>query len=194
MDFESVKLCWRGEASTPRLEEKPVMLIVNHRAGDLRRELRRRLRREAGYYLPILAVTTASLVSGFTLNRVLATGGVGLMLGGIIVTLWRAERSIEDTPLDRSLRDALVDLALKVDAAGRAYVAAYVTVFVVAAVALVAHVLWRYGAGGLFGGALVLGAGAVMWARRSGRGYVERMFRRYRVDLAECLHELDELG
>jgi hypothetical protein len=31
-----------------------------------------------------------------------------------------------------------------------------------------------------------------MWTHRSGHGYVEQMFRHYRVELAECLRQLEE--
>ena len=194
MDLESMKRCWRDEADAlpPQLQEGPVMHMLANRAADLRREVRRRLRREAGYYIPIMAVATFGLVGGFTLNRMLATGTVVLMIGAVMATLWWAERHIEKTPLDRSLRQTLIDLKSKVEAAGRAYVAVYVALFAVAAIILLAAVWWRNGAGQLFAGSLVLAALAVIWSYRSGRGYVDRMFRRYRIDLSECLNQLEE--
>jgi hypothetical protein len=194
MDLESMKHCWRDEAdaSPPQLEEEPVMRMLSNRAVDLRRDVRRRLRREAGYYVPILAVSAMSLVGGFTLNRMLAAAAVVVMIGGVMATLWWAERRIEETPLDRSLHLALMDLRSKVDAAGRAYVAVYVALFVVSAMLLVGAVWWRSGVGQLFAGALILAVLAVIWSYRSGRGYVDRMFRRYRVDLSDCLDQLEE--
>lgn len=109
-----------------------------------------------------------------------------------MATLWWAHRRIEEAPLDRSLREALTDLGAKVDAAGRAYLSVYVGFFVLSAAILLAVVWWRNGMGPWFVGFLALAALAVVWSYRSGRGYVERMFRRYRFDLAECLRQLEE--
>jgi hypothetical protein len=194
MDLESMKRCWREETQSlpPLLEEETVMRMLTNRTTDLRRQVRRRLRREAGYYVPILAVSVVSLVGGFTLNRLLAAAAVLLMLGTVMATLWWAERRIDEAPLDRSLREALTDLESKVDAAGRAYVAVYVALFVASAAILLALVWSRNGVGLLFAGTLVMAALAVLWSWRSGRSYVERMFRRYRVDLSECLDQLEE--
>ena len=194
MDLDSIKQCWRQDAQSlpPVLEEETVMRMLADRTTDLRRQVRRRLRREAGYYLPLMAVMATSLAGGFTLNRVLAVCAVVFMIGGILVTPKWAERRLEDTPLDRSLRDALTDIGSKVDAACRAYIAAYVVFFVVSSLILVGLIWWQNGAGSLFVGSLIIAALAVVWSYHSGRGYVERMFRRYRVDLSECLRQLDE--
>jgi hypothetical protein len=194
MDLESIKRCWREETRSlpPLLEEETVMRMLTNRTTDLRGKVRRRLRREAGYYVPIMVVSAVSLVGGFTLNRLLAAAAVLLMLGAVMATLWWAERRIDEAPLDRSLREALTDLESKVDAAGRAYVAVYVALFVASAAILLALVWWRNGVGLLFAGTLVMAALAVLWSWRSGRSYVEQMFRRYRVDLSECLRQLEE--
>ncbi len=168
------------------------MRMLAERTVDLQREVRRRLRREAGYYVPIVAVSAMSLVGGLTLNRMLAVGTVVVMIGGVIATLWWAERRIEETPLDGSLRQALIELRSELDAAGRAYVTVYVALFIVSAFILVGAVWWRNGAGQLFAGALVLSVLSVLWSHRSGRGYVDRMFHRYRTDLSECLNQLEE--
>jgi hypothetical protein len=189
-----LKRCWREEAQSlpPLLEEETVLRMLANRTTDLRRQVRRRLRREAGFYVPIMAVSAVSLVGGFTLNRLLAVAAVLLMLGAVMATLWWAERRIDEAPLDRSLREALTDLESKVDAAGRAYVAVYVALFVASAAILLALVWWRNGVGLLFAGTLVMAALAVLWSWRSGRSYVEQMFRRYRGDLSECLRQLEE--
>jgi hypothetical protein len=194
MDLEAIKRCWQEEAQAlpPRLEEGPVVRMVTNRAADLRRRVRRRLRREAEYYLPMMALVGASLVSGFTANRVLTAVSVGLLLSTVMATLWRAQRRIEDVPLDRSVREALIDLGSKVEAAGRAYLAVYVALFVVGAVALVWFVWWRHGVSLLLAGAGAGGVLAVVWSHRTGRAYVERMFRRYEVELADCLRQLEE--
>jgi hypothetical protein len=194
MDLETIKRCWHEEtqALPPRLEEGPVVRMVTDRVADLRRRVRRRMRREAWYYLPMMAVVGAGLASGFTTNRVLAAISVGLLLGVVMATLWQAQRSIEDVPLDRSVREALLDLGSKVEGAGRAYLAVYVALFVVAAGALVGFVWWRHGASPLLAGTGAVGVLVVVWSHRTGRAYVERMFRRYQVELAECLRQLQE--
>ena len=194
MDFESIKRCWREDTGflLPPLEEDTVMRVLTNRATDLRRQVRRRLRREAGYYIPLIAVLAAGLVDGFTLNRMVAASTVVVMIGAVIATLWWAQRRIDDAPLDRSLREALADLGSKVDAAGRAYLSVYVGFFVLSAAILLGVIWWRNGAGPLFAGCLAVAVPGVVWSYRSGRGYVERMFRHYRLDLAECLRQLEE--
>jgi hypothetical protein len=115
MDLESIKRCWREETQSvpPRLEEETAMRMLTNRAIDLRRQVRRRLRREAGYYVPMLAVSAASLAGGFTSNRMLAAIVVVVMLGAVMTTLWWAEHRTKEAPLDRSLREALIDLGSK---------------------------------------------------------------------------------
>ena len=134
MDFESLERCWREDADhpLPRLEEATLMRLIEDRAASVRGDVRRRLRRETAYYLPMMALTGASLLGGFTLNRVVAASCVLMLLGGVTATLWQAERRLEDT-----------------------------------------RVL------------------AVAWSVQSGRAYVERMFRRYRAELGDCLRQLE---
>jgi hypothetical protein len=149
------------------------------------------LRREATYYVPMVALSAASLLGGFTMNRVLAACSVAVLLGGVMATLWNAERRIEDAPLDRSVHEAVSRLVSLVDAAGRAYLAAYVLVFVVTAAALTGFVWWRYGFGSPLAAAVAGSVLAVLWSVLSGRGYVERMFRRYRAELGDCVRQLE---
>jgi hypothetical protein len=193
MNLEAIERCWRDEtnAQSPQLDEGTVMQILTRKEADLRRDVKRRLRREAGYYLPIMAISIGSVLGGFTVNRILGAAAIVIMVGGVVATLWAAERRLEATPLDRSLREALMDLRQKVDAAGRAYVGVYVALFVVSAIILLGLVWRRYGAGQLLAGSVVLAAVAVLWSYQSGRGYVKRMFRPYQVELADCLRQLE---
>jgi hypothetical protein len=194
MDLEWIGSCWREQTNAvpAQLEKETVMRMLVNRTTDLRRQVRRRLRREASYYLPLMGVLAASVVGGFTFNRVLAAASVVLMIGAVIGTLRWAERRIEDAPLDRSLREALTDLRSKLDEAARAYVTVYVAVFVISSIILLAVVWQQSGAGPLLAAGLAVAALSVVWAYRSGQGYVEHMFRRYRVDLSECLRQLEE--
>jgi hypothetical protein len=194
MDLESIRRCWRedGVSLLPPFQEETVMRMLTNRTADVRRQVRRRLRREAGYYAPLVAVSAASLVGGFTVNRMLAVCTVAIMLGGVMATLWWAGRRIDDVPLDGSLREALTDLGSKLDAAGRAYLAVYVAFFVVSSAILLGVIWWRNGVGLPLAGVGAMAALAVVWSVRSGRGYVENMFRRDRLDLSECLRQLEE--
>jgi hypothetical protein len=194
MDLESIRRCWREDdvSPLPSLQEATVLHMLTNRTVDLRRQVRRRLRREAGYYAPLVAVSAASLVGEFTVNRMLAVCTVAILLGGVMATLWWAGRRIDDVALDRSLREALTDLGLKLDAAGRAYLAVYVAFFVVSSAILLGVIWRRHGVGLPLAGVFAMAALAVMWSVRSGRAYVERTFRRDRVDLSECLRQLEE--
>jgi hypothetical protein len=78
-----------------------------------------------------------------------------------------------------------------VDAAGRAYVAVYVAVFVVSAIALVGVIWWRNGAGMPLASVLAGSVIAVLWSRHSGRHYVDRMFQHYRAELSDCLAQIE---
>jgi hypothetical protein len=128
-----------------------------------------------------------------SVTRVLFVAGLNLAVGAIVATLWYSERRLTRLPLDRSLHDVLKDLLVRVDAASRAYEVAYVGFFASAMVAMAVTAWWRAGLGVWFGAALVGGGLAVLWARRSGHGYVDRMFGPYRSELADCLRELDRL-
>ncbi len=193
MDIESIERCWREEALVlpPRLEEGTVRQMIETRASDLRRAVRGRLRREAGYYLPIMVVSMTGMLAGFSLNRLMAALVVVVLLAVVIAALRFAERRIEDAPVDGSVREVLGRLASQVDAAGRIYVAVYVAVFVGAAAVLTAFIWLRHGAGWPLAATLAGSALAVLWSHQSGNRYVQGMFRRYRAELADCLRQLE---
>jgi hypothetical protein len=116
---------------------------------------------------------------------------LNLAVGSIVATLWYSERRLTLPPLDRSLRAVLQDLLARVDSASRAYEMAYVAFFAGAMVAISVTAWRRTGVGTWFAAAVVGTALAVLWARRSGRAYVSRMFGPYRSELANCLRDLD---
>jgi hypothetical protein len=193
MEIEWVERCWREQAGVlpPRLEEGTVLQMIETRASDLRRAVRGRLRREARYYLPIMVVSMAGLLAGFSLDRLMAALVVAALLVVVIVALRLAERRIEEAPVDLSMKDALGRLASELDAAGRIYVAVYVAVFAGAAAALTAFIGLRHGAGWPLAAALAGSVLAVAWSRWSGKRYVDGMFRRHRAELADCLRQLE---
>ena len=194
MDFDTLNDHWRqhAQADLPAaLEAKTVMTIITAKTGDIRRSVRRRLRREATYYLPMLAVTVTLFLEGITPIRLAFAGGLLILLGGIAAMLWLAQRRIAETPLDRSVRDALMDLRAKIDAAARAYVGAYVVTFVCSAAVLAVLVWWRQGMGLALVATVAVGFLASLWSYRSGHAYVERMFRGDRANLSDCLGQLN---
>ena len=193
MDIESIERCWREQADVlpPRLEEGTVRQMIETRTADLRRAVRGRLRREAGYYLPIMVVSMTGLLAGFSLNRLMAALVVALLLAVVMAALRLAERRIEDAPVDGSVKEALGRLASEVDAAGRTYLAVYVAVFVGTAAVLTAFIWLRHGAGWPLAATLAGSVLAVLWSQQSGNRYVEGMFRRYRAELDDCLRQLE---
>jgi hypothetical protein len=193
MDIESIERCWREEAFVlpPLLEEGTVRQMIETRASDLRRAVRGRLRREAGYYLPIMVISMTGLLAGFSLNRLLASLVVVVLLAVVMAALRLAERRIDDAPVDGSLKEVLSRLASQVEAAGRIYVAVYVAVFVGTALVLTAIVWLHHGAGWPLAATLAGSVLAVLWSHQSGNRYVRGMFRRYRAELADCLRQLE---
>ena len=197
MDFDTLNDHWRqhAQAELPAaLEARTVMTIITAKTGDIRRSVRRRLRREATYYLPMLAVTVTLFLEGITPIRLAFAGGLLILLGGIAAMLWLAQRRIAETPLDRSVRDALMDLRSKIDAAARAYVGAYVVTFVCSAAVLAVLVWWRQGMGLALVATVAVGFLASLWSYRSGHAYVERMFRGDRANLSDSLGQLNGQG
>jgi hypothetical protein len=194
MDFDTLNDHWRqhAQAELPAaLEANTVMAIITAKTGDIRRSVRQRLRHEATYYFPMLAVTVTLFLGGITPIRLAFAGGLLILLGGIAATLWLAQRRIAETPLDRSVRDALMDLRSKIDAAARAYVGAYVVTFVCSAAVLASLVWWRQGMGLALVATVAAGFLASLWSYRSGHAYVERMFRGDRANLSDCLGQLN---
>ena len=194
MDLEQMKGRWRraAGAETPvPLDAGTVSQWIEARAKTLEREVRRRLQREMGTYIPMLLVLSVMmLMQGLSMPRVLVVAGLNVSVGAIVATLWYSERRLTRLPLDRSMHEVLEDLLVRVDAASRAYELAYIG-FVASAMVLIGITTWRAGVGVWFTAVVVAGALAILWARRSGRAYVDRMFGPYRSELADSLRQLD---
>jgi uncharacterized membrane protein YqjE len=136
-------------------------------------------------------IALASLTDGLNYQSLLMMGVAVVLLAGIVVTLLHAERRLASVTPAGNVRDTLANLVSILDAAGRAYLFAYVALFVVS-VSVGAAITWfRYGLDVRVFGVLVFGAAAIIWSYQSGRAYVERIFRYHRVELAECLRQLE---
>jgi hypothetical protein len=141
----------------------------------------------------LLAVLVIMLMQGINGTRVVLVAGLNLAVGAIIATLWYSERRLTALPLDRSVRQVLTDLRSRVEMASRAYEIAYVG-FILCAMASIAVITWRQTESGVWLTLTILGGAlAVLWARWSGRAYVNQMFGPYRAELDDCLRELERL-
>lgn len=194
MELDILEECWRKssrEDTPPELQAGTLIQLLRDKTQDVRRDARRRLRREATYYLSMLAVLVMGLADGLGFKSLLMMGGVALLLGGIMVTLWHAERRLANATLARNVRETLAELVSNLDAAGRAYLVAYVVFFVVAGSVVTSLVWFQYGFALRFLGVVLLAGGAIIWSYWSGRAYVEQMFRGNRAELESCLRQLD---
>jgi uncharacterized membrane protein YecN with MAPEG domain len=195
MDIDQLKQCWRRDAGAEvhvALDAGSVSQWIEARAKDVNRQVKDRLHREVANYIPMVVVLSVMmLMQGISVTSVLFVAGLILAVGAILATLWYSERRLTGLLLDGSLREVLEDLLVRVDAASRAYEVAYIGVFASGMVALTLTAWWRAGFSAWFTAALIAGGLAVLWASRSGHGYVGRMFGPYRSELADCLRELD---
>ena len=167
------------------------MELLESSAAEVRRAVRRRLRREAGAYVPTLTVIVMTFWGATGWLRLGALALLVATIGGIVVTLLRSERAMARAPLDRSLRDVLSDLLARIDVAARRYHLAYVAVFVAIVPVCIALVYARQGTGPWLAVSLLAGAGAIAWSYYSGRAYVRHKLQRWRQHLAQCLRELE---
>jgi hypothetical protein len=196
MDLDELRQRWRHESDGEThvaLDAGNVSAWIEAKTRDVNRDIRRRLRQETLVYLIILLAPLSMLsMQGFTSPRVILAAGLIVAVGAIIGTLWYSERRLTTQPLDRSTRQVLTDLVTRVDETGRAYEIAY-TGFIACAIAAAGIMGWRQTSSLMWIiiaiPSLVI---AVIWARRSGRAYVNRMFGPYRAELADCLRELEK--
>ena len=197
MELDLLKRRWQREAGADMpvpLDAGTVSQWIEARVKDLNRQLRHRIQREVAHYIPmLLALGVMMLIQDINMTRVLFVAGLNLAVGAIVATLWYSERRLTSLPLNRSTHEVLEDLLVRVDGASRAYEVAYVGFVASAMLAIAVTAWWRAGMGVWFTAAIVGGALAVLWARRSGHAYVGRMFGAYRSELADCLRELDRI-
>jgi multisubunit Na+/H+ antiporter MnhB subunit len=197
MDLDELKQRWRQEAGDEThvaLDAGRVSGWIEARARAANREVRSRLRREAAtYVLMLLALSVMMLMQGINGPHLALVAGLNLAVGAIVATLWYSERRLASLPLDRSVRQVLNDLLIRVERASRAYEMAYVG-FIACAMASIGVTAWWQTRSGVWLTLTILGGAlAVLWARWSGRAYVNRMFGPSRAELADCLRELERL-
>jgi hypothetical protein len=195
MDLDMMKLCWRNEArveSHGPLDRAAVSEWIRREATDVRRRMRRRLRREIGYYAPTVAVLALTWLGGHgTSAGMLFSAIFAAAFAAMLSALWRSQRRIDGAALDGSLRDVLKQLLQDIERASRLYLASFVALFACGAL-LVAALFWQEsGIDRRLGITVAVGTLAVAFSYWSGRAYVRRMFGPQRSTLIQCLRELD---
>ena len=193
MDLDTFKREWQNRAAGTAtvLKGAEVMTMVRQETMEIGRRVRQRLRSEAAVYVAIVVGTIATTIGGTTESRVAAILVTALVVGAIPAALWLSQRRIDAVRFDRSVRDTLTDLQARLETAGKVYLRTYVAVIVAAVIGAGAIVTVKYGMGLILALTLVGSVAAVAGAYDSGRRYVERIFRRYRAELARCLEQLD---
>jgi len=196
MEDETLEQLWRresseGDASTT-LSREDLMDMVTVRARETRTSMQRRLRREIGYYLTILALFVSAFVRPLRPGMLLAAGALGIVLIGIVATLHRGSKRLGAPDLDGSAEAAIRRTLRVVDGTMRSYLIAYMLCLGLCVAMLLALVVLRHPGDPLWiVPTLVGGALALVWAYRSGRVYLEHHFGRYRDGLARCLAGLE---
>src|SRR5687768_1211707 len=135
MDLDDLKERWRTDAGAEPQAQLDAGWL-DERVGHINREVRRRLRREAAIYVPIvLAPLVLMFMRGFTGTRLVMVAGLSLAVSAIVATLGYSERQLTTPPLDGSVRQVFTELRRRVERAGRAYEIAFVG-FIACAVAV----------------------------------------------------------
>jgi len=194
MSWDDLRSTWRGCTPPGELSEEEIMRLLEQRGGEIRRQVARRLREEAGYGVLLLGfalVASFGDLSGWTLGYLLLSGAaIGLLIG----TLRHQARRMHAVDLGGNLRQTLQSLRDRVDAATRAYMSAYIVVILsllgVLESAIVAAHRDRPALIAL-GAASGLVALALAWW--SGRRYLESRFGHWREQLSHGLAELEHL-
>jgi len=166
--------------------------MVQERAAEVRTSLRRRLKREVGYYAIILAILLPSIVYPFRSPTLLAAGAIAFLVLGVMATLHRGARRLAEPDLDGPAEETVRRMLRIVETTLRSYLIAYMLCVGLGAAVLIALVVVRHPGDPrwivpLLGG----GALAVWWSYRSGQAYLDHHFGHYRAGLARCLASLE---
>ena len=195
-DLNALKQLWqepRDFPTTRPISKEELMALLEAKAADIRRRTLRRLRKEILTYFVMLVIPAAFLFlrHGVSPRAIWGTIGVSATLGLIIGALAYKEHQLRTLPLGASLRESLMELIATVDATMRLYMAAYMTCVLIGVALGEGFLLWRLGLSLVAILLLVPAVGFVFWCYRSGRHYLDRAFGRYRVELANCLTDLE---
>src|SRR5262245_16793644 len=183
MESDPLKQLWRQEASNHdragTWSREELVSMVQERAAEVRTSLRRRLKREIGYYAIILAILLPSIVYPSRSATLVAAGAIALLLLGVIATLRWGARRLTEPDLDGPAGETVRRTLRVVQTTLRSYLIAYMLcVGVGAAIAIVLVVAQHPGDPRWIIPVSVGGALAVWWSHHSGRAYLDRHFGR----------------
>jgi hypothetical protein len=193
-DLELLRRLWQTApgAQEQSLGKEDLVSLIEGRAADVRRSIRRRLRRDAALYLALVALPFISAFDSGMGPRSL--GLLALMTvstGALALALELQARRLRSVELSSSLRDALGETLARLRASIRLYMALYMVVMVGFLGILVGLVAWRFPGQPVLVSAAVLGAlGLIWWSYASGRSYLHRALGKYRAPLEAALRDL----
>jgi hypothetical protein len=193
-DLERLRRLWQTApgAQDSSLGKEDLVSLIEGRAADVRRGIRRHLRRDAMLYLALVALPLVSIFdSGMSARNIAFLGLMAATTGTLGVALELQARRLRSVELSTSLRDALKETLERLTASIRLYMALYMVVIVGFLGILVGLVFWRFPGQPIPDGAAVLGAlGLGWWSYASGRNYLRRGLGRYRAPLEAALRDL----
>lgn len=195
-ELNELREIWNAtpEAGVPRpLGGEELMHVIEARGESVRKRVQRRLRGEMWNYMgPAIIVLTMNFLENGVWKGLIGTAITAGLLGMVFATLLYKERQLSRAPMGGSLKEALGGLLAMLDSTARAYLAAYMVLMVAGLGMLVGVAMWKIGVG--FFSVVVLAAcvAGLVWAYRSGQAYLRRMFGKYRLELMECLKQLEE--
>lgn len=195
MNLDELKKGWKqpsvAEARGELLSKEEIMQLLQNKATDIRRNIRRRLRTEISYYIVILAIVLPNAIQGLNLAKVLFLGFMLLLVGMLIAVLSYKSRQLRSAHLTSSLRESLIYMIGKLDSTMKTYMAAYMA-FIVSMIVLLEFFMVAKHRGEPTTVFLWLAGGFITIALSywCGRGYVRRILGRYKVQLVDCLEEL----
>jgi len=144
------------------------------------------------YVAPIAIVLAAVFLKNGVWKGLVGTAVVAALMGVVIATLLCKERQFSRAPMGESLKGSLLELLALVNSTSRAYMVAYMTLMGLGLGVLAGMAFWKFGVGAPSFAVSAACAAGLLWAYRSGQAYVQRMFGKYRMALAECLREAEE--
>jgi hypothetical protein len=167
--------------------------MLRVKSTDIKARVLRRVGKEIQTYLIVLLIPglVFFLQHGISARTIVGSLGVLAVVGLTIAALSYKEYQIRSLPMHGPLRESLKTLVAAIDSMTRLYMAAYMISIAVAVVLGEAFVVWRWGLGLEALAAVAAGTVFVGWCYMSGRAYLERRFGRYRLELANCLRELE---
>ena len=198
LELSDLRHIWRESGSEPVIsarDKEEVMMLLQGRSADLKKQILKRLTTEIKTYLLIgLFILCTFVVGDFTARRALLMVATALFsLGPVLVALAYKEYWLRTLPMTGSLRESVSTLIRAIDSTARLYSLAYVAT-IGFSLSLIEILLVRGKGWNLFTILLLpIVVAFVIWSYLSGYRYAERMFRKYRSTLVNVLNELESV-